>query len=70
MGAFLGHSTIHHNTGIFKNCRNWKLTVIVTNVGTEIIANSVEPDQAAPQEQPDQGLHCLPLIQDDWIIQG
>ena len=24
-------------------------------------ANSVGPDQTAPQEQSDQGLHCLPF---------
>ena len=24
------------------------------------IANSKDPDQTAPQEQPDQGLRCLP----------
>ena len=25
-------------------------------------ANSVDPDQTAPQEQSDQGLHCLPFL--------
>ena len=24
-------------------------------------ANSADPDQTAPKEQPDQGLHCLPF---------
>ena len=24
-------------------------------------ANSADPDQSAPKEQSDQGLHCLPL---------
>ena len=24
-------------------------------------ANSVDPDQTAPEEQSDQGLHCLPF---------
>ena len=24
-------------------------------------ANSVDPDQTAPKEQSDQGLHCLPF---------
>ena len=28
-----------------------------------ISANSVDPDQTAPWEQSDQGLHCLPLNQ-------
>ena len=26
----------------------------------EEIANSVDPDQTAPEEQSDLGLHCLP----------
>ena len=25
------------------------------------LANSADPDQTAPQEQSDQGLHCLPF---------
>ena len=27
----------------------------------QVWANSVDPDQTAPQEQSDLGLHCLPL---------
>ena len=28
---------------------------------TQIWANSADPDQTAPEEQSDQGLHCLPF---------
>ena len=27
-----------------------------------ILANSADPDQTAPMEQSDQGLHCLQMI--------
>ena len=28
---------------------------------SQVWANSADPDQTAPEEQPDQGLHCLPF---------
>ena len=28
-----------------------------------LLTNSVDPDQTAPKEQSDQGLHCLPYMQ-------
>ena len=34
---------------------------------TDIMANIVNPDQTAPQEQSDQGLHCLLR---HWKLQG
>ena len=36
------------NDSEYKNRRQW--------------ANCVAPDQTAPKEQSDQGLHCLPFI--------
>ena len=37
-------------------------TVITLNIITKSGgANSVDPDQTAPKEQSDQGLHCLPI---------
>lgn len=29
-------------------------------------ANSEDPDQTAPKEQSDQGLHCLQFLQQIW----
>ena len=31
-----------------------------------LLANSVDPDQTAPKEQSDQGLHCLPYMKYIW----
>ena len=33
--------------------------LIVKKVSTKLLANSADPDQTAPKEQSDLGLHCL-----------
>ena len=32
------------------------------NFGQTFLANIIDPNQTAPKEQSDQGLHCLPLF--------
>ena len=43
---------------IYSNCPK----ILYTNVSNKVAyANSTNPDQTAPEEQSDQGLHCLPF---------
>ena len=49
----LGALTANHN-----NCRLLCHLLVILKV---ISANSVDPDQTAPQEQSDLGSHCLPV---------
>ena len=44
---------MYHNQPKFSNGQVW--------------ANSVDPDQIAPEEQSDQGLHCLPFVCIFWV---
>ena len=43
---------------IYRKCPNISYTKVSDKMA---YANSVDPDQTAPQEQSDQGLHCLPF---------
>ena len=41
-----------------------KVYSMIFNIQTDtVLANSVDPDQTAPEEQSDQGLHCLLFCQ-------
>ena len=58
--------------------RSNRCDVLVTLSGNnprnldKILTNSVDPDQTAPKEQSDQGLHCLPSHQQNfhckWVV--
>ena len=37
------------------------------NIPTVYMTNSVDPDQTAPKEQSDQGLHCLSIVLYDIV---
>ena len=50
--------TMEHKTEIYTNSKCPKISY--TKVYDKIAyANSVDPDQTTPEEQSDQGLHCL-----------
>ena len=42
----------------------WLLLYFTQSIQTDMSANSVDPDQTLQYAVPDQGLHCLQLIQE------
>ena len=38
-------------------------TIITLNIGRDAFVNNVDPDQTPQNAASDQGLHCLPYIQ-------